>query len=149
MGAYKSTARAIGILFIIASAAAIVGGTLALPATEADFLSEAALCCLHRKGPLLRELFHSLLRKGHALKVAPSRRFSGLSGYRRGYGDNPLLGLHVCEALDHFDGERGEEHRLPVGADEVKVHHEGGLVHAGVDRAGRGGPTISKKRPGP
>lgn len=42
MGAYKSTARAIGILFIIASAAAIIGGTLALPATEADFLSEAA-----------------------------------------------------------------------------------------------------------
>ena len=42
MGAYKSTARAIGILFIIASAAAIVGGTLALPATEPDFLSEAA-----------------------------------------------------------------------------------------------------------
>jgi hypothetical protein len=42
MGAYKSTARSIGILFIIASAAAIIGGTLALPATEADFLSEAA-----------------------------------------------------------------------------------------------------------
>ena len=42
MGAYKSTARAIGILFIIASAAAIIGGTLALPATEPDFLSEAA-----------------------------------------------------------------------------------------------------------
>ncbi len=42
MGAYKSTARAIGILFIIASAAAIIGGTLALPATEPGFLSEAA-----------------------------------------------------------------------------------------------------------
>ena len=42
MGAYKSTARAIGILFIIASAAAIIGGTMALPATEPDFLSEAA-----------------------------------------------------------------------------------------------------------
>lgn len=42
MGAYKSTARAIGILFIIASAAAIIGGSLALPATEADFLTEAA-----------------------------------------------------------------------------------------------------------
>ena len=42
MGAYRSTARAIGILFIIASAAAIIGGTLALPATEPDFLSEAA-----------------------------------------------------------------------------------------------------------
>lgn len=42
MGAHKSTARAIGILFIIASAAAIIGGTLALPATEPDFLTEAA-----------------------------------------------------------------------------------------------------------
>ena len=42
MGQYKSTARAIGILFIIASAAAIIGGTMALPATEPDFLSEAA-----------------------------------------------------------------------------------------------------------
>jgi hypothetical protein len=42
MGAYKSTARAIGILFIIASASAIIGGTMALPATESDFLSEAA-----------------------------------------------------------------------------------------------------------
>jgi hypothetical protein len=42
MGAYKSTARAIGILFIVASAAAIIGGTLALPATEPDFLAEAA-----------------------------------------------------------------------------------------------------------
>lgn len=42
MGAYKSTARAIGVLFIIGSAAAIVGGTLALPATEPDFLSQAA-----------------------------------------------------------------------------------------------------------
>ncbi len=42
MGAYKSTARAIGILFITASAAAIIGGTLALPATEPGFLSEAA-----------------------------------------------------------------------------------------------------------
>ncbi len=42
MGAYKSTARAIGVLFIIASAAAIIGGTLALPATESDFLAEAA-----------------------------------------------------------------------------------------------------------
>ncbi len=42
MGTYKSTARAIGILFIVASAAAIIGGTLALPATEPDFLSEAA-----------------------------------------------------------------------------------------------------------
>lgn len=42
MGTHKSTARAIGILFIIASAAAIIGGSLALPATEPDFLSEAA-----------------------------------------------------------------------------------------------------------
>lgn len=42
MGAYKSTARAIGILFIVASASAIIGGTLALPATEPDFLAEAA-----------------------------------------------------------------------------------------------------------
>jgi hypothetical protein len=42
MGAYKSTARAIGVLFIIGSAAAIIGGTLALPATETDFLAEAA-----------------------------------------------------------------------------------------------------------
>lgn len=42
MGAHRSTARAIGILFIIGSAAAIIGGTLALPATEPEFLSEAA-----------------------------------------------------------------------------------------------------------
>jgi hypothetical protein len=42
MGAYKSTARAVGILFIVASATAIIGGLLMVPATSDDYLTEAA-----------------------------------------------------------------------------------------------------------
>jgi hypothetical protein len=42
MYTYLTTARIVGALFIVASAAAIVGGLLLLPAVEADYLVEAA-----------------------------------------------------------------------------------------------------------
>jgi hypothetical protein len=38
----RSTARTVGILFIIGSVSAVVGGLLLLPATEAGFIAEAA-----------------------------------------------------------------------------------------------------------
>ncbi len=93
MDAYKSTARAIGILFIIASAAAIIGGTLALPATEAGFLSEAAGSETRVVVGLLLELvlalavfgmaalFFPILRKQHegiALGYVATRTLEGV-----------------------------------------------------------------------
>jgi hypothetical protein len=40
--AYRSTARAVGVLFIVASATAILGGSLLLPIGEENYLNEAA-----------------------------------------------------------------------------------------------------------
>lgn len=42
MGEYRSTARIVGVLFILASLTAIVGGLLLAPAVEADALREAS-----------------------------------------------------------------------------------------------------------
>lgn len=42
MGTQRSTARIVGVLFIVASATAIAGGLLMVPATETGFLADAA-----------------------------------------------------------------------------------------------------------
>ena len=42
MTSERTTARIIGVLFIVASAAAIVGGSLLLPLSEPDYLVETA-----------------------------------------------------------------------------------------------------------
>jgi hypothetical protein len=68
---YKTTARVVGILFIIATAAAIVGETLLLPSIESTFLTEAAAAETRVITGVLLEVVLAISVVGIAVMIFP------------------------------------------------------------------------------
>lgn len=74
MFAPKTTARVVGVLFIVASAAAIAGGSLLLPLDEPDFLSATAAAESQIVSGVLLELIMVLSVVGIAVMIYPILR---------------------------------------------------------------------------
>lgn len=89
----RATARAIGVLFILASVAAIVGGTLVLPVEDAANLADVTASEARIVSGVLLELVMAVTVIGIAALFFPvlSRRHPGLAiGY---------VGLRIVEAV--------------------------------------------------
>ncbi len=81
---YKTTARIVGVLFIVASATAIIGGSLLLPITETDYLSATAAAQGQIVSGVLLEMILVMSVIGIAVMIYPvlKRQNEGLAlGY--------------------------------------------------------------------
>ena len=89
----RTTARVIGVLFIVASVAAIVGGTLVLPVEEAETLAEVAVSDARIVTGVLLELVMAVAVVGIAALFFPVLRRQD-PGLAIGY-----VGLRTLEAV--------------------------------------------------
>jgi hypothetical protein len=89
----KTTARVVGVLFIVASAAAIVGGSLLLPLSEPDYLASTAAAETQVVSGVLLEMIMVLAVIGIAVMVYPVLRRQN-EGLGLGY-----VGARTMEAV--------------------------------------------------
>jgi len=95
MLSYKATARVVGVLFIVATAAAIVGEMLLLPSIESTYLAEAASAEIRVITGALLEVVLAISVVGIAVMLFPVLKKQG-DGMALGYvGARTLEGVLV------------------------------------------------------